>query len=46
MRREAGASAALAQKDVGRAFARDVRRAFIAQSTHIDVLQEMLPGTE
>ena len=39
-------SRALAQKDVGRTFARDVLRAFIAQSTHIDVVQEMLPGTE
>src|SRR5216117_504739 len=39
-------SRALAQKDVGRTFARNVLRAFIAQSTHIDVVQEMLPGTE
>ena len=39
-------SRALAQKDVGRTFARDVLRAFIAQSMHIDVVQEMLPGTE
>src|SRR4029077_1890526 len=35
---------ALAYKDVGRAFARDVLRAFIPQSTHINVVQEMLPG--
>src|SRR6266446_4969318 len=40
------ASRALAQEDVGRAFARDVLRAFIAQATHIDVVQQMLPGTE
>src|SRR5436309_3867819 len=40
------ASRALAQKDVGRAFARDGLRAFIAQATHIDAVQEMLPGTE
>src|SRR5882762_11018037 len=39
-------SRALAQKDVGRAFARNVLRAFIAQGAHIDVVQEMLPGTE
>src|SRR5712671_470539 len=39
-------SRALAQKDVGRAFARDVLCAFIAQSTHIDGVQKMLPGTE
>jgi hypothetical protein len=39
-------SGALAQKGVGRTFTRDVLRAFIAQKTHIDVFQEMLPGTE
>jgi hypothetical protein len=39
-------SCALAQKDMGRTFARDGLRAFIAQSTHIDVVQEMFPGTE
>lgn len=39
-------SGALAQKGVGRTFTREVLRAFIAQSTHIDVFQEMLPGTE
>src|SRR5438552_1843887 len=39
-------SRALAQKDVGRAFARDGLRAFIAQAAHIDAIQEMLPGTE
>ena len=43
---EPDGSRALAQKDVGRTFARDVLRAFIAQSTHIYVIQEMLPGTE
>ncbi len=43
---EPDGSRALAQKDVGRTFARDALRAFIAQSTHIDVVQEMLPGTE
>jgi hypothetical protein len=37
---------ALAQKDVGRTFARDVLRTFVAQSTRIDVVQEMLPRTE
>src|SRR5216684_5866811 len=42
----ADGSRALAQEDVGRTFARDALRAFIAQSTHIDVVQEMLPGTE
>src|SRR5213593_1750836 len=36
-------SGPLAQKDVGRAFARDQLRAFVAQSAHIDVVQEMLP---
>ena len=39
-------SRTLAQKDVGRTLARDVLRAFIAQSTHIDVVQEILPGSE
>src|SRR5216683_88122 len=37
---------ALAQKDVSRAFARDMLRAFIAQSARVDVLQEMLSGSE
>src|SRR5258708_29136969 len=35
-----------AQKDVGRTFARDGLGAFIAQSAHVDALQEMLPRTE
>jgi hypothetical protein len=35
-----------AQENVSRAFARDVLGAFIAQSTHIDVVQEMLSGTK
>ena len=39
-------SRALAQKDVGRTFAREEFRTFIAQRMHIDVVQEMLPGTE
>src|SRR5881394_4181822 len=39
-------SRALAQKDVGRAFTGDVLRAFIAQSPHIDVMEEMLSRTE
>src|SRR6267378_896504 len=39
-------SRALAQKDVGRPFARRVLRAFVAQSPQIDVAQEMLPRTE
>lgn len=39
-------SRALAQKNVGRAFARDILRAFMAQSAHIDAVREMLPGTE
>jgi hypothetical protein len=39
-------SGALAQKDVGRTLASDVLRALIAQSTHIDVFEEMLSGTE
>ena len=39
-------SRALAQKDVGRTFTRDVPCAFITQSTHIDGVQEMLPATE
>src|SRR2546430_3466048 len=39
-------SGPLAQEDVGRAFARDVFRAFIAQGAHVDVVQEMLAGTE
>jgi hypothetical protein len=39
-------SRGLAQKDVGRTFARDGPRAFIAQSTQIDAVQEMLPGAE
>jgi hypothetical protein len=39
-------SRAFAQKDMGRTLARNVLRAFVAQSTHIDVIQEMLPGTE
>src|SRR5216117_2912825 len=39
-------SRALSQKDMGRTFARNALRAFIAQSTHIDVVQEMLAGTE
>ena len=43
---EPDGSRAPAQKNVGRTFTRDVFRAFIAQSTHIDVVQEMLPGTE
>jgi hypothetical protein len=43
---EPDGSHTLAQKDVGRTFARDVLRAFIAQSRHIDVVQEMLAGTE
>ena len=43
---EPDGSRAPAQKNVGRTFTRDVLRAFIAQSTHIDVVQEMLPGTE
>jgi hypothetical protein len=43
---EPDGSRAPAQKNVGRTFTRDVLRAFIAQSTHIDVIQEMLPGTE
>src|SRR5882762_3493346 len=43
---EPDGSRAFAQKDVGSTFARDVLRAFIAQSTHVDVVQEMLPGTE
>ena len=30
---------ALAQKDMGRTFARDALRAIVAQRTHIDVLQ-------
>src|SRR5476649_622764 len=34
------------QEDVGRTFARDVLRAFIAQCAHIDAVQEMLAGTE
>src|SRR5437588_4720621 len=34
-----GESRALAQKDVGRTFARDVLPALIAQRTHIDVVQ-------
>src|SRR5258708_6896939 len=42
----AGRSRGLAQEHVGRTLARDALRAFIAQSTHIDVVQEMLPGTE
>ena len=37
---------ALAQKDVSRTFARHILGAFIAQSTHIDVVQEMLSGTK
>src|SRR5260370_34755643 len=41
-----GASCGFSQKDVGRAFARDRLRAFIAQGAHIDVVQEILPGTE
>ena len=40
------ASRAFAQKDMGRTFACDVLRAFIAQSTQIDVVQEMLAGPE
>src|SRR5579859_7873982 len=43
---EPGASRALAQKDVGRALARDVGRAFVAQGAHVDAVQEMLAGTE
>src|SRR5256714_10046625 len=39
-------SGPLAQEDVGRAVARDVLRAFIAQGAHVDVVQEMLAGTE
>jgi hypothetical protein len=42
-RREPGA---LAQKDVSRSFARDVFRALITRSTHIDVVEEMFSGTE
>jgi hypothetical protein len=38
-------SYAFAQENVGRTFAREVLCAFIAQSMHIDVVQEMLPGT-
>jgi hypothetical protein len=37
---------ALAQKDVARTFSLDVLSAFIAQRTHIDILQEMLSGPE
>jgi len=36
----------LAQKDVDRAFARDVLGAIVAQSMKIDALEEMLPRTE
>ena len=43
---ETDGSRALAQKDVGSAFTRDVVNAFIAQSRHIDVVQEMFPGTQ
>src|SRR2546423_12216402 len=39
-------SGPLAQEDVGRAVARDVLRAFIAQGAHVDVVQEMLAETE
>src|SRR5262249_7189316 len=35
-----------AQKDVGRAFASDRFRAFVAQRAQIDAVQEMLPGSE
>jgi hypothetical protein len=38
--------AALAQKDMGRPFARDMLRASIPQRTHVDIVQEMLPGAE
>jgi len=39
-------SRTLAQKDVGRTLACNMLLAFVAQSMHIDVLQQMLPGTE
>ena len=39
-------SRALVQKNVSRTFTRDVLHAFIAQSTHIDIAQQMLSGTE
>jgi len=42
--REPDGSRVLAQKDVGRTFARDVLRAFVAQRVHVDVVQEMLSG--
>jgi hypothetical protein len=43
---DSDASRALTQKDVSRTFSRNVLHAFIAQNAHIDVFQEMLPGTE
>src|SRR3989454_884575 len=39
-------SRAPAQEDVGRSFARDGLHDLVAQGTHIDAVQEMLPGTE
>src|SRR5262245_64994999 len=39
-------SRALAQKDVGRAFARDRFRAFVSQRAQIDAVQEMLSRSE
>jgi hypothetical protein len=39
-------SRTLAHEDVGRTITCDEFRAFIAQSMHIDVVREMLPGTE
>ena len=39
-------SRALAQKHVGRTLAREVARAFIPASAHIDAAQKMLPATE
>jgi hypothetical protein len=38
---DADVSGALAQKDVGRTLARNILRAFMAQGTHIDLVQEM-----
>src|ERR1700722_4101815 len=36
----------LAQKDVARTFAGDRPRAFVAQRTHVDAVQQVLSGTE
>src|SRR5258705_7212411 len=43
---EPDGSRALAQNDVHRALARDVLPAFVAHPTHVDIVQERLPGAE